>query len=93
MLKFLIGCVIGAMLTLTAYVLFPIDPRLQIEVGRLLDRDTLYLNNGHIIEGWIVRENEQDLLVELETGNFSIRRSECNMIRKNTFLRYLRQLI
>ncbi|MBI4707984.1 MAG: hypothetical protein HY761_08680 [Candidatus Omnitrophica bacterium] len=93
MKKFLLGFIVGMFFTGSLYFFLQPDATVRIKMGRLLDRDTLYLKNGDVILGWIVQEEGDKILVEVEKGTFILNRSECKSIQKNTFLRYLRELI
>lgn len=93
MKKFLLGFIIGMFFAGSLYFFLQPDATVRLKVGRLLDRDTLYLKNGDVILGWIVQEEGDKILVEVEKGTFILNRSECKSIQRNTFLRYLRELI
>ena len=93
MKKILIGMLAGVSLTVVAYFLFYPNPTLRINTGRLLDQDTFYLKNGQLIRGWIVKDEGDKIIVDIEKGSLTLNRSSCKEIQENVFLRYLRQLI
>jgi len=93
MKKFILGFITGIFLAAGIYFFLHQNRLLQIELGRLLDKDTIYLENGTIVKGWIVRESEREILVEVEKGYFTVPRSRCKEIRENALLRYTRELM
>lgn len=93
MKKFLLGLIIGAFFTAGSYFLFSWDTKLHTDVGKLLDMDTLCLKDGDVIDGWILYEDNENILVETEKGSFTLPRSTCISIKKNTFLQYIRELM
>ncbi|MFH1867796.1 MAG: hypothetical protein ABH843_02380 [Candidatus Omnitrophota bacterium] len=92
MKKFFLGLALGVFLTVCIFFMPYTDPRLRIRIGRILDEDIIYLKNKSIVRGWIVRETPKEILVEVENGTFSLRLSECEGIRKNYLLKYVREL-
>jgi hypothetical protein len=93
MKKFTFGLITGIILAAVLGFFFHPSPELRIELGRLLDRDTIYLKNGKVVEGWVVKEDNNQIWVELGTGHFILHRAECKAIRKNSLLRYVRELM
>jgi len=93
MKKFLLGLVLGIFVSaVLCFFLYP-DLRSRVQMGRMLDRDTIYLKDGSVLHGWIVEENETQIFVEVGKGYFTLPRSQCHNIRRNTFLRYVRELV
>ena len=92
MKKFFLGFVVGAFLTLSIFFTPYADPRARVRIGRMLDEDILYLKNGSVIRGWIVKESPKEILVEFENGSFALKPSECEEIKRNYLLKYVREL-
>lgn len=92
MKKFLLGLVLGVFLTTGAFFLPYTDPHFRIRVGRMLDEDIIYLKNGSIVRGWIIKESPKKILVEFDKGTFSLSISECESIKRNYLLKYVREL-
>ena len=91
MKKFLVGLVLGLFLASCYYYFYHPDPLFRLKVGRLLDRDTVYLEDGTIVHGWIVKSDENYIWIETESGYFDLPVSRCKIVRKNTLLRYIRE--
>lgn len=93
MKTFLLGLIVGIFLAIIIYYTPGFDPKLRIRLGRLLDKDIIFLKNGNIVRGWIFKESDEEFLVELEKGYFRLPRSECETIEKNYLLQYMQELI
>jgi hypothetical protein len=80
---------------LMAGIFFFLGPGLglRVKLGRLLDQDRLYLKTGQVIDGWVIGEDEDRILIEMEGGSFSLPRSQCKKIQRDIFLRYLYKLM
>lgn len=93
MKKVLLGFIIGIVAAVSAYLFLNPNPMPRINLGRLLDKDTIYLANGQILDGWIADENENTILLEVEKGTVTLSRARCRSIQKNKLLQYIRDLM
>ncbi len=87
--KFLLGFMIGVAIGGAVCFFLNPNPTLRIEMGRLLDRDTICLKDNTVINGWIVEKNEKQLVVEMDNGYFTLPLSQCKSISQNTLLNYI----
>lgn len=91
MIRFLFGLLLGVV---CAYVVLfyqrPPSFLAPITVGRLLDRDTIYVKDGGILQGWIREESEKDLLIETDRGTFRMPREQCLKVERDSWARYVR---
>jgi len=89
-MKRILFCVIAGIFLIGAYFYF----RLNSGPLRLLNQDTLYLNNGDIVRGWIW--DDKGGVVVGETLNkeiFIFKDNEYVEIERDKLLHYLRNLI
>ncbi len=93
MKKLIAGFIAGVILTAATYLLLYPETRLQADFGRLLDRDVFYLEDGRIISGWIVEEDFGKFLVETEGTTLTLHNSDCESIKRDLLLSYIRDLI
>ena len=93
MKRFLFGFILGVALLAGGYFYLRPDAKLHVDIGYLLDQDTLFLRDGSLMYGRILREDNKNILVETKSGTFVLDRSQCKFIQENTLLRYLRQLM
>jgi len=93
MKKFLLGFALGAFLMVIIYFAPYVDPRFRVQLGRILDKDIIYLKNGQIIQGWIVIEDSREIYIEVEEGHYYIDVSQCKQIKKNYLLQYIKELM
>ena len=70
-----------------------LGPRFRIEIGHLLDKDALYLKDGSIIEGWIIKKGTRSVWIAQEKGYFSLPVAQCELIRENVLMQYIWELI
>ncbi|MBL7071593.1 MAG: hypothetical protein ISS26_05435 [Candidatus Omnitrophica bacterium] len=93
MKKFLIGFIIGIFFTVIIYFAPYVDPRFRVNLGRVLDKDMIYLKNGSVIQGWIIIEDGEEIYVEIKEEYFSISLSQCEQIKRNYLLQYVKELM
>jgi hypothetical protein len=91
--NFLLGLMIGLCLASGLYFLRSSDTRLRIDIGRILDQDIVYLKDGSLVRGWVVKESESELLIETEKATFTLPASICKNIEKDVFLKFVRKAI
>jgi len=84
---------VGLFLSFGLYFIHFADVKLRVDLGRLLDQDIIYLKDGSLLRGWVVREGRDEILVETERGNFTLPRARCKSIEKDVFLRFVRKAI
>ena len=93
MKKFLLGFIIGIFLTsLTCFSSY-ISPRMRIMLGHILDKDTIYLNDGRVFHGWITKEGDEEIIIEVANGYFTFSQSQVEGTNKDYLLKYTRELI
>jgi len=93
MKKFIVGFMLGVLCCVVVVFHLNAGKEISIYTGRLLDRDTIYLDDGSVIKGWITGEDDRQLWIEQENGYFGIERSRCKKIIRNTLLLYTKELI
>lgn len=93
MKRLLLGVIIGLFLSSYLYFFVDLGPRFRIEIGQMLDKDTLYLKDGSVIDGWIIRNDKRTIWFAQEKGYFTLPVSQCELIRENVLLQYIWELI
>ena len=89
-MKRILFCVIAGIFLIGAYFYFRLNPGLL----RLLNQDTLYLNNGDIVRGWIWDDKGGVVVGEaLNKEIFIFKDNEYVEIERDKPLHYLRNLI
>ena len=91
--KFILGFARGLFLSFCIYFVRFADTKLRVDVGRLLDQDIIYMNDGTIVRGWVVKEIGNEILIETGKGNFTLPYSRFKSIEKDVFLRFVRKAI
>ena len=91
--KFILGFGVGLALSFCIYFVRFADVKLHIDVGRLLDQDIVYMKDGTLLRGWVVKEGAHEILIETEKGNFPLPRSRFKAIEKDVFLKFVRKAI
>jgi len=93
MKKFILGFIVGLFASISFYSLFLTNPISRAEIGYFFDKDAVYTKNGNVLHCWIIKENDDEIMVEIDNSYFSLLRKNCVEIRKNYFLKYFRELI
>ena len=93
MKRIAIGLILGVVLTASIYFAPYTDPRFRATLGRALDKDIIYLENGSVVEGWIMKEAEGEIFIQVEDGHYSLALSECKMVVRNYLLHHARELL
>lgn len=93
MKKFLFGLILGIFFSTYLYLFINLGPKVHVELGHLLDKDALYLKDGTILEGWIVKKDSRNIWIAQEKGYFSLPAAQCKMIQENVLLQYIWELI
>jgi len=91
MKRFILGFAVGAFLTAGLYFFFSKDKWLHSTVGRVFDKDVIFMKDGSIVYGRIQKEEDDVIFVETDEGVFTLPRWSCMGIEKNPFLKYLRE--
>ena len=53
----------------------------------------LCLEDGDVINGWILSRNKDEIFIRTKDGTFTIPISVCSEIKENIYMRYLRKLM
>jgi len=89
--------IIGVCLVIFAlgpYFFLRINFKLRQDWLSQLNQDTLYLENGTVVRGWIWDDKDGLVIGETPEGKiFTFNKEEYRVIEKDLFLRYLRELI
>ena len=93
MKKFLLGLIIGIFLSSYSYFFVNLGPRFRVEIGHQLDKDALYLKDGSVVEGWIIKKDKRSVWIAQEKGYFSLPLSQCELIRENVLMQYIWEMI
>ena len=89
----LLGFILGVFIASVVFFLLKPNPELLAKLGHELDKDKVYLKDGQILEGWIIKEDEENLWIEVGDGYFTLPYSQCKNIRKNVLSQYLQELM
>ncbi|MBN3037944.1 MAG: hypothetical protein JW869_00840 [Candidatus Omnitrophica bacterium] len=93
MKKFLLGLIVGIFLASYIYLFLNIGPQFHVTLGHLLDKDTLYLKDGSVLQGWIIKKDSRNIWFAQEKGYFTLPLSQCEIIQENALLQYIWELI
>lgn len=89
MKQFLLGLVAGACLLAGIYFFLTKDQKVRVDIGRLLDLDYIYMKDGSLIKGWLLRRDSQNLLIETAEGSFTLPASACAGVNENVFQQFV----
>jgi hypothetical protein len=84
------GILIGTLLAavLAFYLMKSRD--IPLALGQLLDQDSLLLDNGKVRTGFVVLENETDLVLQNGANHYSYPKNKIKTVRKDILSVYLR---
>jgi len=92
--KRILFCIIAAVFLIGAYFFLQTASELKLNIMRILNQDTLYLQNGNIVRGWIWNEKNKTVIGETQDKEiFIFDSNEYVEIERDGLLHYLRQLI
>ncbi len=93
MKKFLLGFAIGVFVMVVVYFAPYVDPRFRVQLGRILDKDMIYLKDGSIMQGWIIVEDSGEIYIEIKEGYYYLPLNQCEQIKRNYLLQYIKELM
>ncbi|MBF0216144.1 MAG: hypothetical protein HQL30_04015 [Candidatus Omnitrophica bacterium] len=90
MKAFIAGLLIGILLAavLAFYLIKSRD--IPLALGELLDQDAILLDNGKVRTGFVILENDTDLVLQNGANHYSYPKNRIKTVRKDILSVYLR---
>ncbi|MFA6636470.1 MAG: hypothetical protein WCV56_05145 [Candidatus Omnitrophota bacterium] len=93
MKTFLIGVFTGIFVAVCLWLVFLMPEANMVDLGRLMDRDTIFMEDGTIIRGWVLQEDVNSVFIETKDSHMTIHPKSIRKIQRDVNKKYLRKLV
>ena len=87
---FFLGFVLGMIVGVTFDRVWGYD-YFHVKLGEILDTDFIYLKTGGLLQGYIISENENEIVFKMGESVINLSQSEVDHVDYNRYTRYARK--